>query len=131
MYAIKNNVQLIGRLVKKPVIAEYADGRKWARFSIVIEDSYHNAQGTYIKDDQKHRVVAQGRIASLAEKTLDKGMVVAVSGRLVNRDFMDGSGVYRSVTEVLINELLILDMYWQEQDEYNLYICNQSDKLSG
>lgn len=118
MYAIKNNVQLIGSLVDRPVIKDAGDGRKLARFSILIEDSYCNAKGFRIKEAQSHTLVAQGRIATLAEKYLEKGMMVAIVGRLINRSFKDSKGSQKSITEVLVSELLILDMQMQEQNEY-------------
>jgi single-strand DNA-binding protein len=118
MYAIKNSVQLIGSLVDKPVIKDSGDGRKSARFSILIEDGYYNARGLHVKEDQRHTLVAQGKIAALAEKALEKGMEVAIVGRLINRNFNDSRGERRTVTEVLVSELLILNTHWQEQDEY-------------
>ncbi|RYY10943.1 MAG: single-stranded DNA-binding protein [Chitinophagaceae bacterium] len=118
MYAIKNNVQLIGRLMERPEVKEARDGKKTARFSILVEDSYCNGKGLYTKEVQRHGLVAHGKIAALAEKYLDKGTVVAIGGRLVNRHFDDSRGERRFVTEILVNELLILDMHMQEQEEY-------------
>lgn len=118
MYAIKNNVQLIGSLMGNPVIKDAGDGKKIARFSILIEDSYCNAKGHHIKEAQSHTLVTQGRIATLAEKYLEKGMMVAIVGRLVNRNFRDSKGSRKTITEVLVSELLILDMQMQEQNEY-------------
>ncbi|MBN8878899.1 MAG: single-stranded DNA-binding protein [Sphingobacteriales bacterium] len=115
MYAIKNNVQLIGSLMGNPVIKDGGDGRKIARFSILIEDSYCNAKGLHIKEVQSHALVVQGRIATLAEKYLEKGMTVAIVGRLINRNFKDSNGSCKTITEVLVSELLILDMPMQDE----------------
>jgi single-strand DNA-binding protein len=108
MYAIKNNVQLVGAVVSKPLIKENG-GSKQARFSIFIEDTYNNAKGLRVTETQSHTLVAKGKVASLAEKYLEKDMVVAVHGRLVNRQFRDSKGISRVVTEVMVNELLILN----------------------
>lgn len=118
MYAIKNNVQLVGSIVDRPLVRDAGDGRKVARFTIFIEDSYNNAKGLRITDTQSHTLVAQGKIATLAEKYLDKDMMVAINGRLINRNFRDSRGSKRTVTEVQVSELLILDMQVQEQNEY-------------
>jgi|SRR6218665_172365 len=118
MYAIKNNVQLVGTVTDRPIVKDAGDGRKLARFSIFIEDSYNNAKGLRIKDTQSHTLVAQGKIATLAEKYLEKDMMVAIIGRLINRHFRDSRGISRSITEVQVSELLILDMQVQEQNEY-------------
>ena len=111
---------MIGHLADKPLIKDTADGRKIARFSILIEDSYFNAKGSHIKDVQQHTLVAQGRIAALAEKYLSKGMTIAIVGRLVNRQFDDSRGSRKYITEVMVTELLILNMQMQEQQEYSL-----------
>lgn len=118
MYAIKNTVQLVGSVVDRPVIKDAGDGRKVARFSLFIEDSYNNARGLRIRETQSHTLVAQGKIATLAEKYLEKDMMVAILGRLINRNFRNSKGSSRSVTEVQVSELLILDMQVQEQNEY-------------
>lgn len=120
MYAIKNTVQLVGCVINKPVIRTSRDGKKSARFSIIVEDSYYNARGFKINETQSHTVVAQGRLANVAERHLDKDVMIAVLGRLINRCFRDNRGISRSVTEIFVNELLVLDMQVQEQGEpYN------------
>ncbi|MBO9658356.1 MAG: single-stranded DNA-binding protein [Chitinophagaceae bacterium] len=121
MYAIKNNVQLVGSVVEKPVIKGSVDGRKTARFSIFIEDCYNNSKGQKITETQSHMVVAQGKAANIAEKYLGPEMMVVISGRLVNRHFRDSKGISRVVTEVHVNELMILDMQVQEDEAY--YMC--------
>ncbi|MET0462395.1 MAG: single-stranded DNA-binding protein [Chitinophagaceae bacterium] len=120
MYAIKNNVQLVGYVVDKPVIRGREEGRKTARFSIFIDDCYYNARGVKVTESQSHVLVAQGKVAAIAEKYLQKDTQVAVLGRLVNRNFRDSRGICKSVTEVFVNELLILDRLVQEDCEYYL-----------
>ena len=114
MYAIKNNVQLVGSVMEKPVIRDCGDGRKLARFSIFIEDSYNNAKGVKVRESQSHVLVAQGKVANLIATHLEKDMMVAVRGRLANRSFIDSRGQSRSVTEILISELLMLDTQSRE-----------------
>lgn len=120
MYAIKNTVQLVGNVTEHPVIRETGDGKKYARFSISIEDAYNNGKGLRVKETQSHALVAYGKVAALVEKYLEKDMTVAILGRLVNRLFRDSKGANRSITEVQVNELLILDM--QVHDDREEYI---------
>jgi single-strand DNA-binding protein len=121
MYAIKNNVQLVGSVIDKPIVKGAAGGQKTVRFSIFIEDCYCNAKGVKVTETQSHTIVAKGKVANLAEKYLEPEKVVVVSGRLVNRKFRDSSGISREVTEILVNELLILDM--QVQEDEGCYVC--------
>ena len=108
MYALKNKVQLIGNLGNKPEVKETESGKKLATFSIATNESYRNAKGEKITETQWHRVVAWGKVAEIAEKWLDKGKEVAIEGKLVYRNYTDKDGNKKYVTEVQVNELLLL-----------------------
>ena len=47
-------------------------------------------------------------MAEIAEKYLTKGKEVAVEGKLINRSYTDKDGNKKYVTEVEVNELLML-----------------------
>ena len=108
MNNLRNKVQLIGNLGNNPEIVNLDSGKKIAKFSIATNESYKNAQGETIKDTQWHNLVAWGKTADIIEKYLQKGNEVAIEGKLVNRNFDDKDGNKRYVTEVLVNELLML-----------------------
>lgn len=108
MNAIKNKVQLIGRLGQDPDIRLPAGGRKLANLRLATSESYKNAKGEKVIDTQWHHVVAWGKLADIAEKYLAKGTEVAIEGKLVNRCYTDKKGVQRNAAEVHASELLIL-----------------------
>lgn len=108
MYALKNKVQLIGNLGGKPEVKNTENGKKLAQFNIATNESYRNAKGEKITETQWHRVVAWGRLADIAEKYLDKGKEIAIEGKLVNRSFTDKDGNKKYITEIQVNELLML-----------------------
>ena len=108
MNNLRNKVQLIGNLGNNPEIVNLDSGKKLAKFSIATNESYKNAQGEIIKDTQWHNVVAWGKTADIIEKYLQKGNEVAVEGKLVNRNYDDKDGNKRYITEVVVNELLML-----------------------
>lgn len=109
MYALKNKVQLIGNLGNAPEIKTLESGKKVARFSMATDESYRNAKGEKITDTQWHTLVAWGKIADLAEQYLGKGSEVAIEGKLMHRDYTDANGIKRYITEVEVNEMLLLD----------------------
>lgn len=109
MYAIKNKVQLIGNLGGKPEIRNTENGKKLASFNIATSETYRNAKGEKVVETQWHRIVAWGKVADIAEKFLDKGSEVVVEGKLVSRNYNDKDGVKKYITEVQINELLLLN----------------------
>jgi single-strand DNA-binding protein len=108
MYALKNKVQLIGNLGGKPEVKEMESGKKLATFNIATNETYRNAKGDKITETQWHRAVAWGKVAEIAEKYLDKGKEVAIEGKLVNRSYNDKDGNKKYITEVQVNELLLL-----------------------
>jgi len=108
MYALKNKVQLIGNLGSNPEIRVTESGRKWARFSVATNETYRSAKGEKVTETQWHNLVAWGKVADIAEKYLSKGSEVAIEGKLINRNYVDKDGNKRYVTEVQINEVLML-----------------------
>jgi len=108
MYALKNKVQLIGRLGKTPEVKTFESGKKKANFTIATNESYRNARGEKITETQWHNIIAWGKTAEIAEKYLTKGKEVAVEGKLVSRSYSDKDGIKKYITEVQVSELLML-----------------------
>ncbi len=108
MNAIKNKVQLIGNLGNAPEVKTLDNGKKLAKMSIATNETYRNNKGERVTETRWHNVIAWGKTADIADKYLSKGWEVAIEGKLVNRSYMDKAGNKRIVTEVLVNELLIL-----------------------
>lgn len=108
MYALKNKVQLIGNLGNNPEIKTLDGGKKLAKFSVATSETYRNAKGEKVTETQWHSLVAWGKVAEIAEKYLKKGSEVAVEGKLVNRNYNDKDGNKKSITEVQVNEVLLM-----------------------
>lgn len=108
MYALKNKVQLIGNLGNTPEVKTLENGKKVAKFSLATNESYRNAKGEKITETQWHNLIAWGKVAELVEKYLTKGKEIMIEGKLVNKNYTDKSGVKKYITEVQVNELLLL-----------------------
>jgi len=108
MNTLRNKVQLIGNLGQTPEVKELNGGKKVAKFSLATNETYRNKAGEKVTDTQWHNLVAWGKTADIIEKYLKKGSEVAVEGKLLNRNYTDKEGVKRYVTEVQVNELLML-----------------------
>ena len=52
MNALRNKVQLIGRLGQDPEIINLDSGKKLAKFTVATNDSYKNANGERVEDTQ-------------------------------------------------------------------------------
>lgn len=107
MKSLRNSVQLIGNLGKDPEVKVF-DKSKKASFSIATTDSYKNAKGEMIKDTQWHNVIIWGKLADVAGKYLKKGSQVAVEGKLVHRVYETDKGDKRYITEINVNDLVML-----------------------
>lgn len=108
MNNLKNKVQLIGNLGMNPEIKTLESGKKLAKFSIATNESYKNAKGEKIEDTQWHNLIAWGKTADIIERYLQKGNEVAIEGKLTNRSYDDKDGNKRYITEIVVNEILML-----------------------
>ena len=108
MYALKNKVQLIGNLGNAPEVRTTETGKKLVKFSVATNEIYRNNNGEKIKETQWHNLIAWGKVADIAEKFLNKGTEVAIEGKLVNRNYTDKEGNKKYITEIQVNELLLL-----------------------
>lgn len=108
MYALRNKVQLIGNLGGDPDIRSTEEGKKWVKFSMATDESYKNSNGEKVTETQWHNLVAWGKVAEIVERFLNKGSEVAVEGKLVHRNYVDKDGIKKYVSEIHVNELLLL-----------------------
>lgn len=108
MNTLRNKVQLIGNLGNDPEIITLESGKKLAKFSLATNDSYKNAQGEKVSQTDWHNLIAWGKTAEIVEKYVAKGKEIAIEGKLTTRTWEDKDGMKRYVTEVVVNELLML-----------------------
>ncbi|MCC6690377.1 MAG: single-stranded DNA-binding protein, partial [Bacteroidia bacterium] len=83
-------------------------GKKLARFTLATNENFKNKKGEKTRNTQWHNVVAWGHTADYIERFFKKGIEVALEGKLINRNYTDKDGVKRYVTEILINDLMIM-----------------------
>ncbi len=105
---MKNSVQLIGHVGQEPEIKNLETGKKLANISIATNEVYYKENGDKVEKTEWHRVTAWGKTAEIIEKYVTKGKEIAVEGKLTHRSYDDKDGVKRYITEVVINEILLL-----------------------
>ena len=108
MNTLKNRVTLIGNLGQDPEIKTTETGKKVTNFTLATDDGYKNADGQKIKETTWHNIVAWNGLADIAGKYLKKGREVAVEGRIVYRSYEDKKGATKYITEIVLNDLLLL-----------------------
>ena len=109
MGTLKNNVKLIGHVGQEPTITTLEGGKKVARLSLATNESYKNNKGDKQIQTHWHTLVAWGKLADFIELDVFKGMRLAIAGALSSRSFEDKQKIKRYTTEVIINEILILE----------------------
>ncbi len=108
MNALRNRVTLIGNLGQDPEIKTLESGKKVAHFTLATNDAYKNNDGQKVEETTWHNIVAWNGLAETASKFLKKGREVAVDGRLVYRSYEDKKGVTKYITEIVLNDILLL-----------------------
>lgn len=104
---MKNRVQLIGHVGQEPEI-KTVNNKKVASLTIATNDFYYNEKGDKVEQTEWHRVTAWGKTADIIEKYVTKGKEIAVEGKLTHRSYDDKDGNKRYVTDILVNELVLL-----------------------
>lgn len=113
MNALKNSVQLIGRLGNDPEIKTFESGKRMAVFSLATNETYYNNKEEKIEETQWHNIVVWGKKSETVENYLKKGSEIALQGKLVNRSY-EKDGDKRYITEIVLNDMLMLDKKKQE-----------------
>jgi single-strand DNA-binding protein len=103
-----NHVNLIGKVCSEPTFHQLPNGRKIAHFSLSTQESYLNANGEVKNKKEWHRVSAWGNWVQVVEQLTSKGMQIAIEGRLISRFYKTQSGERKMVTEVEVNDLIVL-----------------------
>ena len=109
MKSLKNKVQLIGNLGTNPDVLHLDSGKTLAKFSVATNESYKDASGAKVQETQWHNLIAWGKTAEIVEKYLVKGSEIAIEGKLVNRSYNDKEGNKKYITEIVVNELLMIN----------------------
>ncbi len=108
MSTLRNKVQLIGHVGNDPEIKTFDGGKKLAKLNVATNESYKNDKGEKVEETQWHSLIAWGKTADIIEKYVIKGKEIAIEGKLTHRSYEDKNGEKRYVTEVVIDELLML-----------------------
>ena len=112
-----NKVILIGNLGKDPEVQNFETGKK-ASFSLATTEVQRDREGNEIQHTEWHNVVMWRGLADIAETYLKKGSQVYVEGRLRSRSFDGKDGVKRFVTEIQVDNLVLLGGRKEPGSEY-------------
>lgn len=104
-----NKAILIGNLTRDPELRYTPSGTAVCSFGLATNRSWTTDKGEKHEESEFHRIVAWNRLAELCSELLKKGRKVYVEGRLATRQWKDQQGADKSVTEIVIDDMIILD----------------------
>jgi len=111
-----NRVILIGNLGQDPEVRFTPSGTAVASLNIATSDTWKDRQsGQRQERTEWHRVVLFNKTAEIAQQYLKKGAKVYIEGRLQTRKWQDQSGQDRYTTEIVANDMQMLDSGGQQQ----------------
>lgn len=103
-----NKVLLIGNLTRDPELRYTPSGTAVCTFGLATNRAW-TTDGEKKEDVEFHRIVAWQKLAEICSKFLGKGRKIFLEGRLQTRTWTTKDGQERQTTEIVINDMIILD----------------------
>lgn len=103
-----NRAQIIGNVTRAPEV-RMAGAQKVATFGVATNFSWTDQTGQKKEKVEFHNVVAWRRLAEICEQYLKKGTKVYIEGRMQTRDWEGEDGVKRYRTEIVADNMIMLD----------------------
>ena len=104
-----NKVLLIGHLGRDPEMRYTPSGRPVTTFSIGTTRKWSTSEGERKTETEWFNVVAWSNLAEICNQYLERGSLVYIEGRLQNRQWDDAEGHKHYATEIVANEMIMLD----------------------
>jgi single-strand DNA-binding protein len=115
-----NKVLIIGTLGSEPEMRYTPSGKPVTSFSVAVSRGWRTSEGERKEATEWFNVVSWGNLAEICNQHLRKGSQVYIEGRLQTRSWDDSGGTKHFRTELVANEMIILDgRSYVAEDDYN------------
>lgn len=104
-----NKVLIIGRVGRDPEMRYTPSGRPVTTFSVGTSRTWSSADGEKHTETEWFNVVAWSNLAEICKQYLSRERLVYIEGRLQTRHWEDQDGNRHSATEIVANEMIMLD----------------------
>ena len=111
-----NKVMIIGNLGRDPEMRYTPSGRPVTTFSMASTRSWVASDGERHEETEWFNIVCWGNLAEICNQYLHKGEQVYIEGRLQSRRWEDSEGKKHFTTEVVAQEMIMLDGRGEAQD---------------
>lgn len=109
-----NKVMIIGHVAQDPESRMTPQGANVTSFSIATNLVWTDQSGVKQSKVEFHNIVAWRKLGEICAQYLKKGRRVYVEGRLQTRDWEDQTGVKRYRTEIIADNMILLDRALQQ-----------------
>jgi single-strand DNA-binding protein len=114
-----NRVMLIGNLGKDPDVQFLEGNIGVAKFPLATTETFKDKSGKLVSQTEWHTIVLWRGLAELAEKYLHKGSLVYIEGKLKTRSWEDKEGIRKFSTEIIGDNLIMLDKRAKEGGSFS------------
>ena len=104
-----NKVFLVGNLTRDPELRQTANGQSMCTFGIATNRDWITQSGEKKSSAEFHELVIWAKLAEFSHQYLRKGKLIYVEGYLKTRSWDTPEGVRRFKTEVVVQDLIILE----------------------
>jgi single-strand DNA-binding protein len=126
-----NKVILIGNLGRDPD-TQYLEGNiAVSKFSLATTETYKDRSGKQVSQTEWHTIVLWRGLAELSQKYLRKGSLVYFEGRLRTRTWEDKDHNKKHATEIVADNLVMLDKRSEYNNLEHLHEGHQEHDLHG
>lgn len=104
-----NKVMIIGNLTRDPQMRFTPSGTAVCTFGVATNRSWVPSDGSERQEETEyHNIVAWSKLAEICGQLLKKGDKVYVDGRIRTREWKSQDGQDRRVTEIVIDNMMLL-----------------------
>ncbi len=104
-----NKVFIIGNVTRDPELKTTVSGQPIATFGLATNRDWMTRDGGRHTSSEFHEVIAWSKLAEICSKYITKGKLVYIEGYLKTRSWDGADGTKRHRTEIVINDLIMLD----------------------
>lgn len=104
-----NKAMIIGNVTRDPEVRTTPTGQTVASLGVATNRRWTDQSGQKKEQVEYHNIVAWRKLAEIISQYVKKGSKVYVEGRLQTRSWDDQSGAKRYKTEIVAENLIMLD----------------------
>ncbi len=126
-----NRVVLVGNVQpREPEVSHIPSlGRDVAKLTIVTKEGYMDKNNQWQESSEWHNIVAWGYNAKKVEKSIKRGSLVLIEGKIKSRKWQDKNGQDRRTTEIIADTIVPLDRGQQGASDSSY--SNSGDGFNG